>query len=109
MITRADIEKLAELSRIKIAPEEQESLGREIEAILGYVDQIKKAVQVSAASPENARSDKTRSEKKGTEKGLLYNVLREDGAPHQPGEFTEKILSGAPAREGNYLKVKKIL
>lgn len=94
MITIEDIQKLAELSRIKIAPEEQESLRSQIESILVYVDQIKKASEVSEAKPEI---------------GGLHNVMREDSAPHAPGQFTEKILSSAPAREDDYLKVKKIL
>jgi aspartyl-tRNA(Asn)/glutamyl-tRNA(Gln) amidotransferase subunit C len=93
MITTGDIQKLAELSRIKIAPEEQESLRTEIGSILGYIDQIKRAAKAPAA----------------TKVDTLHNVMREDGEPHMPSEFTEKILSIAPAREGNYLKVKKIL
>ena len=47
MITTEDIQKLAELSRINIAPEEQESLRLQIDSILGYIDQIKKASLVS--------------------------------------------------------------
>jgi aspartyl/glutamyl-tRNA(Asn/Gln) amidotransferase C subunit len=97
MITIEDIQKLAELSRIKIAPEEQESLRSEIESILGYIDQIKKAAKTSDVSGSAAKD------------GALRNVMREDAEPHMPSEFTEKILSAAPAREGNYLKVKKIL
>lgn len=99
MITTEDIQKLAELSRIKIAPEEQEALRSQIESILGYIDQIKKATQVAAGagfSPTIAAGD-------------VHNVMREDGEPHMPSEFTEKILSVAPAREGDYLKVKKIM
>ena len=94
MITTEDIQKLAELSRIKIAPAEQESLRTQIESILGYIDQIKKATTIS-------------KQVAGVEG--LHNVMRDDGEPHMPSEFTEKILSSAPAREGNYLKVKKIL
>ncbi len=94
MITRDDIAKLAELSRIKLADEEQEALRTQIGSILGYIDQIKKAAQVSGSEPEV---------------GELYNVMREDTNPHKSGEFTERILNSAPAREDNYLKVKKIL
>jgi aspartyl/glutamyl-tRNA(Asn/Gln) amidotransferase C subunit len=99
MITIEDIQKLSELSRIKIAPEEQESLRSEIESILGYVDQIKKATQVSVVVDLS----------KKTIAGELRNVLRDDGESHVPSEFTEKILSSAPVRDGNYLKVKKIM
>ena len=94
MITKEDIQKLAELSRIKLAPEEQEALRTQIDSILGYIDQIKKAAKVSVSKPEV---------------GDLYNVMREDVNPHESGIFTEKILNSAPAREENYLKVKKIL
>jgi aspartyl-tRNA(Asn)/glutamyl-tRNA(Gln) amidotransferase subunit C len=93
MITTGDIQKLAELSRVKIAPEEQESLRSEIESILGYIDQIKKAAKTSTTAKVDA----------------VHNIMREDGEPHMPSEFTEKILSVAPAREDGYLKVKKIL
>lgn len=101
MITTEDIQKLAELSRIKIAPEEQNSLCLQIESILGYIDQIKKVAQVSIVP--GALESQT------IEFGALHNVMREDGEPHMPSEFTEKILSAVPDREGNYLKVKKIL
>ncbi|HAO64896.1 TPA: Asp-tRNA(Asn)/Glu-tRNA(Gln) amidotransferase subunit GatC [Candidatus Taylorbacteria bacterium] len=98
MITTEDIQKLAELSRINIAPEEQESLRLQIDSILGYIDQIKKASLVSGeVSKSTLAADDIR------------NVMREDSEPHMSSEFTEKILSAAPAREGNYLKVKKIL
>jgi aspartyl/glutamyl-tRNA(Asn/Gln) amidotransferase C subunit len=99
MITTADIQKLAELSRIKIVPEEQESLRSEIESILGYIDQIKKVAKVSGSAAESLT----------LKAGALRNVMREDGEPHQAGSFTEKVLSGTPLREGNYLKVKKIM
>ncbi len=99
MITIEDIQKLSELSRIKIAPEEQETLRTQIESILGYIDQIKKATLVSDAV----------SQKPTVQAGALRNVLREDGEPHMPSEFTERVLASAPAREDNYLKVKKIM
>lgn len=103
MITTEDIQNLAALARIQIAPEEQESLRTEIESILGYIDQIKKAAKVSEEAGSSAGGAMT------VEAGVLHNVLREDSAPHLSSEFTERILSAAPAREGNYLKVKKIL
>jgi hypothetical protein len=35
--------------------------------------------------------------------------MREDGEPHESGIYTQKILEQAPAREKDYIKVKKIL
>jgi aspartyl-tRNA(Asn)/glutamyl-tRNA(Gln) amidotransferase subunit C len=92
MITREEIEKLATLSRIQISDEEKESMSKDIESILEYVGQIKNiSTSVDRETPS------------------LRNVMRDDVVTHESGEFTDDLLSLAPAREGNYLKVKKIL
>jgi aspartyl/glutamyl-tRNA(Asn/Gln) amidotransferase C subunit len=102
MITIEDIQKLAELSRIKIAPSEQEDLRAQIESILGYIDQIKKVADgeggVAGLVAEGAG-----------EAGALRNVMREDMQPHDSGAYTERLIASAPAQEDNYVKVKKIL
>ncbi len=94
MISIKEVEKLAQLSRIALTTEEKESLRKDMDSILGLVDQVKK---VSAGEV---------SEKKA---GSLRNVFREDGSPHESGIFTEVLISSAPRREGNYIRVKKIL
>ncbi len=92
MITKKDIQNLANLSRIKIEDSEAESLSSEIDSILEYVKQI-----------ENFSMS-------GVEEALVpRNIMRDDLAVHKPGEYTEALLSNAPSREGNQLKVKKIL
>lgn len=94
MITIKDIEKLAELSRVAISPEEKEAFRKDMDSILGYVDQVQK---VSANLSEEKKA------------GILRNVMREDSNPHESGIYTETLISAAPKREGNYLRVKKIL
>ena len=94
MISLKEIEKLATLSRMALSVQEKEDLRKSMDSILGYVEQVSK---VSAT---------TSSEKKA---GLLRNVLREDVPAHESGIFTEMLLSAAPKREGQYVKVKKIL
>ncbi len=86
---------LAKLARIEMGEAEAEKLSQEFEGILNYVSEIK---SISADIPHL-----------GSDKFALKNVMREDGGPHESGIYTEKILSQTPAREGNYLKVKKIL
>lgn len=93
MIEIKDIEKLAELSRLELTSAEKEGLRQDIDSILGYVDQIKKVV-VSSGEPEA---------------GLLLNVMREDMNPNESGKETEVLLAEVPVREGQYVKVKKIL
>ena len=91
----ASVLKLAELSRIRLSPEEAEKLSHEFEGILKYVGEVKGA---AAASGGRAPSDFP-----------VRNVMREDGEGHEPGVYTEKLLAASPEREGNYFKVKKIL
>lgn len=91
-ITLNDIKNLANLARIEVTDEEAGKLTGEMDAILGYVGQIKDAVgDVRKEVPKH------------------HNVMREDIPTNETGEYTEKILNNAPAREGDYIKVKKIL
>lgn len=93
MISEKDIKKLGDLARISLSSEELRKMPEEISSILEYVGQIDKVVSSGmVAHSEN-----------------LINVLREDKDPHSRGIHTEEILQGAPERDGNYLKVKKIL
>jgi len=93
MVEKRDIEKLAALSRIRVEPEEYEPLARDIEAILSYISNIKNVSAEGVVS----------------QKGGVRNVFRDDGEPHPPGQFTEKLLANAPAVLRGYLKVKNII
>lgn len=92
---------LAKLARIELGNEEADSLSHEFDAILKYVGEIKNV------NPALHKATQDKSDY------ALRNIMREDnpptGGPHESGIYTEKILSQVPAREGNYLKVKKIL
>jgi Asp-tRNA(Asn)/Glu-tRNA(Gln) amidotransferase C subunit len=35
--------------------------------------------------------------------------MRDDNGAHESGEYSKEILEQAPNKEGNYIKVKKIL
>lgn len=91
---KEDIEHLAKLSRIAIGDEEASELAEDITSILGYVSEIEEI------------TGSAEIEKKV---GPLYNVLREDTEPHAAGLYTEDLLNLAPTRDGQYVKVKKIL
>jgi aspartyl-tRNA(Asn)/glutamyl-tRNA(Gln) amidotransferase subunit C len=88
-----DIKNLAALARIDIDPSEAENLEKDITSILGYVEQIQSA----------------QTEKSELVVGEVYNVLRSDEDPHESGLYTEMLLHEAPERQGDYVKVKKIL
>ena len=94
MISTEEIEKLANLSRLALSEDEKAGLRKEFDSILGYVEQVQK---ISVA---------TFSEKVT---GTFRNVMREDVNPHESGIFTTELLNAAPQREGDYIKVKRIL
>jgi aspartyl-tRNA(Asn)/glutamyl-tRNA(Gln) amidotransferase subunit C len=91
---RKDIEHLAKLSRIAVTDEEADALAKDITSILGYISEI-----------EEITGNKEEEKKVGA----LFNVMREDANPHEPGIYTEDLLNLAPERDGRYVKVKKIL
>lgn len=91
---KEDIAHLAKLARIEISEDEAETLATNITSILGYVSEIE---EIAGA---------TQPEKKV---GALFNVMRPDTDPHEAGMYTEDLLSAAPQRHGQYVKVKKII
>lgn len=102
MITTDDIKRLAHLARIDVPEGEMPKLAKDMDEILAYVGEVSAAVK-------GGESDGTSSEELGVQVGHLKNVFREDVPDHEQGEYKEAILANAPAREGNYVKVKKIL
>ncbi|MDP3661357.1 MAG: Asp-tRNA(Asn)/Glu-tRNA(Gln) amidotransferase subunit GatC [bacterium] len=96
MIDAKEIEHLAELARIEVGKEETVALAKDIEAILGYVTLVQK-VAGGTEVPD------------GHTEHTPVNVMREDVNPHESGIYTDALLSLAPERDGQYVKVKKIL
>ena len=89
-----DVLRLAALARITVSDVEAEALKDELASVLDYVSVV----------------DDITAEAGITKKvGAVYNVFRADEATNEPGAETETLLAEVPAREGNYLKVKKIL
>jgi len=94
MITVAELENLAKLSRIKLTEEDKKSLIKEFDSILGYVDQLKK-VNVSMDAEGRV--------------GAVKNVMRPDVPAPVSAEDRERLLDEAPDREGDFIAVKKII
>ncbi|MEI8327922.1 MAG: Asp-tRNA(Asn)/Glu-tRNA(Gln) amidotransferase subunit GatC [Candidatus Taylorbacteria bacterium] len=94
MITIKELEKLAELARIKLTEEDKTSLVKEFDSILGYVDQLKK-VEVSMEAESRV--------------GAVKNVVRSDEVVVISAEDRERLLDEAPQRVGDFVAVKKIL
>jgi aspartyl-tRNA(Asn)/glutamyl-tRNA(Gln) amidotransferase subunit C len=95
MITPEEVKKLAQLARIDLSEAEQAGLQHDMESILGYVGELSQ-VEVPAGGESVSTA-------------LVDNVMRPDTDSYDPGIFTEDILAEAPARAGNFIKVKQIL
>jgi aspartyl-tRNA(Asn)/glutamyl-tRNA(Gln) amidotransferase subunit C len=93
MIKPSDIDKLAELARLAIPEDEKKSLATDLDKILAYVGKVEEiGTDTAGANP-----------------ALVNTVMREDSEPHATGLHTETLLAEAPQRDGDYVKVKKIL
>ncbi len=93
-LSREDILKLAKLARLKLTDDEVEKFSNEISAVLGYVEQLQN-VDVAGLEPT-------------TQVTGLKNVMRPDEIKDY-GTTTEDLLKNVPNREGNYIKVKRVL
>jgi aspartyl-tRNA(Asn)/glutamyl-tRNA(Gln) amidotransferase subunit C len=96
-MVKIDIEKLALLARIKLAPKEKEKLQKEFEEILNYVSKLKE-IDIEGIG-----------DKEASETINLENVMRDDENFHKAGEFSEDLLKEMPRAEKGYAKVKHIL
>ena len=91
-MTEADIEKLAELAKIRIPEGGAQGFLNDFESILGYVKQIE-GVEIGEVN----------------ESFFLKNVLRADANPHETGALSEALLAAAPETHDGFVKVNKIL
>lgn len=87
-----EVNRIAKLARLSFSEEEKQKLQHELSAILDYVDQLKQVedkVQAETYDPE------------------ALNLMRDDVA--EEVKNPEDFLAQAPAREGNFVKVKSVL
>lgn len=88
-----DIKKLARLARLAAPDEELESVAKDMAPILKYVAQVQEVSGIVGI--KNIPS--------------LINRGRDDQVTTETGIYSQVLLDEAPVRDGEYLKVKKIL
>ncbi len=96
-ITKSDIEKVAQLAHLQIAPEELEIFGPQIADIVSYVEQLN-AIDTTniepalgGLTPEGARTDSARDDRV------------------EPSLGQELALAEAPDAAAGYFRVPKVL
>ena len=92
-LKRDDILKLARLSRLKLSDDEVEEFRGEISEILGYVQMLDK-VDTAGLKPTYQVTG-------------LTNVSRDDVVIDY-GVSQDDLLNNVPARDKNYIKVKRM-
>ena len=92
-LDEAQVRHVAKLARLKLTDADVGRYATQITAILGYVAQLK-SVDVGDAEPMAHPLP-------------LKNVLREDVV--KPGLTVEQVLANAPAKEGEFFAVPKVL
>ena len=92
-LDEAQVRHVAKLARLKLADADIARYATQLTGILGYVAQLK-SVDVTGAEPMAHPLP-------------LKNVLREDVVG--PSLTTEQVLANAPAKDGPYFAVPKVL
>ena len=92
-ITIAEVQHIAKLAKLSFSAEELEKMARELDAIVGYMEQLNE-LDVENVPPTSHVLD-------------LSNVFREDEA--QPALPVEEVLRNAPARKQSYFSVPKVI
>ena len=97
MITKKEVEKIAELARLGISEEEKGKFAEDLSLVLGYVDKLS---EVNVEKVERMRGGRA-----------LENVVRKDDDSKDiaTDEMKAEILNAAPDKENGYFKVPSIL
>jgi aspartyl-tRNA(Asn)/glutamyl-tRNA(Gln) amidotransferase subunit C len=94
-LTLDEVRRIAQLARLRLAPEEEERYAGQLSAILSYVEQLRE-LDVSGVEPM------THALAEGEAVALRPDTL-------VPGLSPEEALANAPAREGTCFKVPRII
>lgn len=94
-LAKNEIQQIAKLARLELTDEELKKYGDQLSVVLNYIDQLKE-VDVKGVEPTAQVTG-------------LENVLREDEAKDWDQQEIEEALAGAPAREGRFIKVRRVI
>ncbi len=101
-----EVRRIASLARLKLSPGEEERLAGELSAILGYVEELK-GLDVSGVEPMTHALAALPAPSRGAQGPDAAGPLRADEV--KPSLGAEVAVAEAPAREGTYFKVPRII
>jgi len=94
-LTSTQIEQLAKLARLKLAPTDQKKFTKQLGDILGYFEKLTQ-LDTQNIEPTSQSID-------------LKNVDRLDEIKDCLPEIQTAILNNTPDKSGNYIRVNKVL
>ena len=92
-MTREDVQRLATLARLELTLEEEHDLITHLSTMLQYIEKLK-TLNTDGVEPMSHAV-------------AISPFLREDRVTNRPN--SEALLQNAPAREGSFFKVPKII
>lgn len=92
-ITRDEVQRVAMLARLELTPEEEIDLVEHFDKLLTYMEKLSLLDTTTVEPTAHAIA--------------VPSPLREDRVTNHPN--TDALLANAPAREGNFFKVPKII
>lgn len=92
-VTIPEVEKIAQLAKLKFSDEEKVKLQKDMNQVLGYIEQLNELDLTDVEPLENINETE--------------NVMREDEA--KPWLTTEEALKNAPAKTQKFFKVPKVI
>ncbi|MDP3988050.1 MAG: Asp-tRNA(Asn)/Glu-tRNA(Gln) amidotransferase subunit GatC [Candidatus Levybacteria bacterium] len=97
MLTKKEVEKIAELARLGIGKDEKEKFAEDLSSIVGYIQKLSE-VNVEKVAPMTGGTN-------------LESVVRKDDESKDIADDKMKadILNAAPNRAKDYFKVPSIL
>jgi aspartyl-tRNA(Asn)/glutamyl-tRNA(Gln) amidotransferase subunit C len=91
MISKEEIEHIAKLARLELTDDEVKKMQKDLTAILGYFELLKKSPKSKAQSPTKTQNPNLRKDE----------IKRSD--------LSGDLISAAPDKKDGYIKVKVIL
>lgn len=92
-ISRAEVQRVAELARLQLTDEEENQLTEQLSKIIDFVDKLSE-LDTQSVEPLGHTID-------------IVNAFREDRVTNKPSP--ETLLANAPAKDETFFQVPKIL
>jgi len=94
MISKEEVQHIADLARLGLTSEEIEKLQRDLSSVLDYIDKLKK-VDISRVDPVKQMF-------------FLDNEIIKQEECEKGSDSAKKIIDQAPSTKNGYIKVKSI-